>query len=945
VLSSCVSPVGLAQTNILVCGPLMIPRATYRLQFGKHFGFADAANLAPYLAELGISHIYASPYLRARSGSVHGYDIVDHNALNPELGDAAAFQKMLDAFQKNGLKHILDYVPNHMGVGGADNPLWLDVLEFGRNSRYAEWFDIDWDPEFGYLDGKLLVPFLGKQYGLVLQEGQIELRFDPSAGEFSVWLYGSHTLPVAPNTYSQILTSDDEDLAKLGLKFDSLPSSGPALRERVQQLKHELTDLIGSNAAARLKLDNVLSKCRGAVGDLQSWHFLDLLIQKQNWRPAHFRVAADDINYRRFFNINELAGIRMELPEVFEHSHRLVISLLRNGDLDGLRIDHVDGLYDPEEYLERLRQSVGRDFYLVVEKILQSHEGLRPEWPVAGTTGYDFCSILTALFIDSAAQTTLTRFYQEFTGEYDGFPEIARQAKHTILENEMAGELESLTRAAVRIARQDPTTQDFTRNILRRALKEIVACFPAYRTYVDREGVNDTDERYIRWAVAQARKNEQELDATVFEFLEPLLLGRSPRPASPYLKPESLVRFAMKAQQLSGPVMAKGLEDTALYRYNRFVALNEVGSSPEEFGVSPAAFHQRNQERAKQCPGAMSATSTHDTKRGEDARARLAALSLIPEEWAGRVTAWSRLLRARRGDVERTGPPAPNDEYLFYQNLVASWPAELTSIDRLDTSVLRDYTERLAQATTKSLREARLRSNWVAPNVAYEETTLQFLRDALNPAVSTAFLENFLEFQRTVTRMGVHNSIVQLVLKAMSPGVPDFYQGSELWNCSLMDPDNRRPVDFDLRQEFLKELRRDRCAGRDECLRQLMNQSRDGRIKLVLTAALLKFRKENEALLQYGSYEPVSLAEHNNSRVCAFWRRTDSQRCLVVGSLDARRNGRDWSEMHLDLDSSPASGRWRDVLSDQKFSLQDGRLRLADIFKVLPAAVLIPCVR
>jgi (1->4)-alpha-D-glucan 1-alpha-D-glucosylmutase len=921
----------------------MIPRATYRLQFGKGFGFADAANLASYLAELGISHAYASPYLRARPGSAHGYDIIDHNALNPELGGDAAFQRMLNAFQEHGLKQILDYVPNHMGVGGADNPLWLDVLEFGRDSRYAEWFDIDWDPYSGYLEGKLLVPFLGEQYGLVLQEGQIELRYDPLGGEFSVWLYGSHKLPVAPRTYGQILEGDDEELAKLALKFDTLPSAGSALWERVEELKKELTDLVRAKGAIARKVESALSKFRGVVGDLQSWHALESLIQKQNWRPTHFRVAADDINYRRFFNINELAGIRMELPEVFEHSHRLVLALVRSGALDGLRIDHVDGLYDPKEYLSRLRQNAGGDFYLVVEKILQSHEELRPKWPVAGTTGYEFCSALTGLFVDAAAQPTLTRFYQEFTGEHDTFPEVVRQAKRTILENEMAGDLESLSRAAVRIARQDPTTQDFTQNILRRALKEILACFPVYRTYVDRDGATETDKRYICWAIAQARKNEQQLDPSVFDFLQALLLGQSGPAYSPNLRPEWLAGFAQKAQQLSGPVMAKGVEDTAFYRYNCFVALNEVGSSPEEFGVSIAAFHQHNQERAKHWPSAISASSTHDTKRGEDARARLAALSLIPNEWITRVNVWSRLLRARRGDVERTGPPAPSDEYLLYQNLVASWPPALTSAGCLDPCILRDYTERLAQATTKSLREARLRSNWVAPDSAYEEAVLQFIRDALNPGISTAFLENFLEFQQGVTRMGFHNSIVQLVLKATSPGVPDFYQGCELWNLSLMDPDNRRPIDFDLRRELLRRSQReDREAG-PAYLRQLLDQAGDGRIKLLLTRALLKFRQEHYVLFEQGSYEPLTVEDDNNSRICAFWRRTESQRCLTIGSLDARRSGGDWGDTAIHLDSSPASEHWQDVLSQQRFWLRGGGLRLADVLDVLPTAVLIPC--
>jgi (1->4)-alpha-D-glucan 1-alpha-D-glucosylmutase len=646
----------------------MIPRATYRIQFGKEFTFKDAAAIAPYLADLGISHVYASPYLLARPGSKHGYDITNHNALNGELGTEEDFQHMNQSFDRHGLKQILDFVPNHMGVGGADNPFWLDVLEWGRDSHYASWFDINWDSHREDLDGKLLVPFLGDQYGIVLDSGKIELKFDANDGTFAVWLYDTHKLPIAPPTYSQILLNASPALKNLLEAFAALRDDGPNMQHRAAELKLQLAHSVDDNPEVRQGVEAALARFRGTPGVSESWNPLDSLIRLQPWRPTHFRVAADDINYRRFFNISELAGIHMELPEVFEHTHQLVLRLVKEGHLQGLRIDHIDGLYDPKQYLERLRSRAPEPFYLVVEKILTGPESLPEDWPVEGTTGYDFCAQATALLVDTSAEGKFSGFYQEFTGQSQSFATIVRESKIKILENEMASELESLARDALRVARLDRCTADFTQHILRRALKEIIAGFPVYRTYIDGGPLRETDERYIHWAVAQAIKYEQELDKSVFDFLERLLKGQLAKPKSSDFFRQSALRCAMRAQQLSGPVMAKGLEDTVLYRYNRLVALNDVGASPEQFGLSAAAFHKENHHRAEHWPHTLLATSTHDVKHGEDARARLAALSLFPEEWAAKVRAWSRILRARRGDVEGTAPPEWNDEYLFFQN-------------------------------------------------------------------------------------------------------------------------------------------------------------------------------------------------------------------------------------------------------------------------------------
>jgi (1->4)-alpha-D-glucan 1-alpha-D-glucosylmutase len=916
----------------------MIPRATYRIQFGNDFGFDDAAAIAPYLAELGISHVYASPYLQARPGSKHGYDITNHNALSAELGGDAAFQGMLRAFREHALEHILDYVPNHMGVGGSDNPFWLDVLEWGRNSRYAGWFDIDWDSHSEHLKDKLIVPFLADQYGAELKKGKLELGFDEKQGTFSVWLYDTHKLPVTPPSYPEILGNDSPTLKKFAENFGSLGEFWPEGQRRATELKAQLADFVAVDRELNSALKAAVDRFRGKTCNLDSWERLNSLIHRQHWRPTHFRVAADDINYRRFFNISELAGIRMDLPEVFEHTHQLILRLLKDGSLQGLRIDHIDGLYDPKKYLERLRAHVNRPFYLVVEKILGRHEGLREDWPVDGTTGYEFCSQLTALLVDPKAENILTNFYWEFTGEIESFAEIVRESKIRIMENELRSELETLSRDAVRVARQDPCTTDFTQNILRRALKEIIACFPVYRTYVDGSELNEADDRYIHWAIAQATKNERELDNSVFDFLEKLLTGDIARLASNDFLKRSAIRCAMKAQQLSGPVMAKGFEDTALYRYNRFIALNEVGSSPDQFGLSVAAFHKENQHRAQHWPHGMLATSTHDVKHGEDARARLAALSLIPEEWVAKVSAWTRILRARRGDVEGTAPPARNDEYLFFQNLIATWPAELTLPRNLEPTQLAQYSERLQAAMIKSVREARVHSNWISPDAAYESAVTEFVRSALDPAIGQTFLENFLPFQRDVAELGVHNSLAQVLLKITSPGVADFYQGSDLWDLNLPDPDNRRPVNFDTRRELLSQIK-DVRQERVPSLYTMLKNWHDGRIKLILIQTLLRFRCKHSGLFETGSYEPLQ-APGDSSGLCAFRRSAERETCVVLASLDARRKPVEYSQESISVGDDAAG--WRDVITERIVAANQGKVNLAEAFAVLPIALLCP---
>ena len=560
------------------------PRATYRLQLHAGFGFRDAAAIAPYLAELGVSHVYLSPIFKARPGSVHGYDVTDHNQFNRELGTENDFASMIDAFRNHGLGRILDIVPNHVGVWGADNPLWLDVLEWGPYSQYAGWFDIDWSAQ----DGKLLAPVLGAQYGEALRSGKLKLHFEED-GSFAVWAYDAHKLPIHPLTFPLILGHQHPALDRMADLFLDLPQWRPQVAERARALKSELVALANKDEGVRAAIDARVEEFN------RDWRELDRLIRDQFWRVAFFRVAEDEINYRRFFNINDLAGLRIEAGPVFDHVHARIFRMLESGEIDGLRIDHIDGLFDPKAYLEALRAGAKRPFYLVVEKILAPHESLRADWPVEGTTGYDYTNLALGVLVDPGSEAAFTQAYFDLAGEDQDFAAVARDGKLRIMENEMASELNALGRRAAQLAGESPMTADLTRALLRRAIRQAVANFPVYRTYLDFTGMPaDADRRDIAWAMTRARRSDPDVHPSAFDFLQNTLMAETEQPPTQELSHAAALRFAMKVQQFSGPVMAKGVEDTAFYRYNRFVALNEVGGAPERFGLAPAMFHKAN---------------------------------------------------------------------------------------------------------------------------------------------------------------------------------------------------------------------------------------------------------------------------------------------------------------------------------------------------------------
>jgi (1->4)-alpha-D-glucan 1-alpha-D-glucosylmutase len=903
-------------------GTATIPRATYRLQFNAEFTFAQAAELVPYLADLGISHCYASPYLKARAGSTHGYDIVDHSAINPELGSPEDYDRFVASLQGQRMGQILDIVPNHMGVGGDDNGWWMEVLENGQSSLYAQFFDIDWRPIKEELRGRVLVPFLGERYGAVLEHGQLKLQFETETGAFAVYYY-QHRLPIDPKTYPVVLsyhlyrleallgTADPDfiELQSLITAFEHLPlrteTSEDKMRERNRDKevhKRRLAELYRRSEEVARFIDGNLIAFNGTLGDPGSFELLHGLLEQQAYRLASWRVASDEINYRRFFDVNALAGLRMERPEVFHAIHRLLLDLIASGKLNGLRIDHPDGLYDPVQYYERLQSSVAATatrvgqaaactetaqganaqampLYVVVEKILASYEHLPQDWPVHGTTGYEFANLVNGLLVYPESERYMDRIYARFIDQRLSFDDVVYERKRLIMKVGLNSELGVLANELDALSESDRHTRDFTLAGLRGALMEVVACFPVYRTYVTGQRVTAEDRRYVDWAMAQAKKRSTAADTSIFDFVHDILLldaveGKGPDERA------AVTAFAMKFQQYTAPVMAKGMEDTAFYIYHRLVSLNEVGGDPRRYGVSLAAFHRANQERVRRWPHTMLSTSTHDNKRSEDVRARITVLSELPGEWRIRLLRWSRFNRNRKLDVDGVSVPSRNDEYLLYQTLVGTWPLGEINEERLSA-----FRSRIEAYMCKAVREAKVHTSWINPNAAYEEGLVQFIRGLLSSVDRSLFLQDFIPFQKQISRFGMFNGLSQTLLKLTVPGVPDIYQGNETWDFSLVDPDNRRPVDYGRRQAMLGELKdfvdvpAQALASRT---RNLVDTMEDGRIKLYLTWKTLSLRQERPELFQRGSYLPLAMEGSRADHLCAFARSFRNTTITVV---------------------------------------------------------------
>ena len=879
------------------------------LQLYRDFTFAQAAALAPYLQQLGISHCYASPYLKARAGSQHGYDIVDHNALNPEIGSCEDYERFVQALHEHSLGQILDIVPNHMGIWGDDNEWWMDVLENGQASAYAGYFDIDWEPLKNDLRGKVLSPVLGNHYGKLLESGEIRLVFEVEEGGFAIRYY-RHRFPVDPQTYPRILAHDLARLERdLGaehprlLEFQSLitalrnlPTRHETDESRVRERrrdkevhKRRLAQLARDYPEIRRFLEENVATINGVTDDPRSFDLLHQLLEEQAYRLASWRVASDEINYRRFFDINDLAGLREENPEVFAATHRLILELIGQEKVDGLRVDHPDGLYDPVQYYANLQRGISelsggaavpadapatdapretQSLYVVAEKILAVHERLPENWRVHGTTGYDFANLVNGLMVYEPAEHEMDRIYRRFAGAQPDFDDLLYECKKLVMRTALSSELHVLANYLDRISESDRQTRDFTRTAQRTALFEVVACFPVYRTYVTSERVSDEDRRYIDWAIAAAKKRSTAADTSIFDFIRNILLLQNLEGRDEAYR-NAVVEFSMRFQQYTAPVMAKGLEDTMFYRYHRLVSLNEVGGDLRRFAVPVSAFHNANQERLRRWPHALLCTSSHDTKRSEDVRARINVLSEIAGEWRERVARWSRINRSKRRRLDSGWVPSHNDEYLFYQTLVGVWPAQ-----ELNVAGRRSLRERLSAYMLKAIREAKVHTSWINPNQEYEEGVTGFVQALLDAPERNLFLDDFLPFQRQMAHWGRLNSLSQTLLKLSSPGVPDIYQGAELWDLSLVDPDNRRPVDHSLRQNLLKDLQSLPVEGQSRAaqVRALLDNLADGRAKLYLTWKALSLRREHPEWFAEGDYMALHTDGRRAEHICAFAR-------------------------------------------------------------------------
>jgi (1->4)-alpha-D-glucan 1-alpha-D-glucosylmutase len=856
-----------------------IPISTYRLQFHRGFTFRDATDVVDYLRDLGISDCYASSYLRAVPGSPHGYDVADPTRLNPEIGTAEDYWAWIEALHARDMGHLMDLVPNHMGIAKSANPWWLDVLENGPASRFARFFDIEWRPVKDELADKILIPILGDQYGAVLE--RMELQTAYRDGAFFVHYY-DETLPIAPDTFGALFEAtldpwlaehagpDADELQSILTASRNLPprsereAEGIAVRAREKEIvKRRLAALERQSPAVAALVDDSVRRINGIAGQPRSFDALDRLLNMQSYRLAHWRVASEEINYRRFFDVNELAALRMEDPAVFDDVHRFAFELVQKGAVTGLRIDHVDGLFAPRDYLRRLQERCGdlraQPFYIVVEKILGPGEQLASDWPVHGTTGYEFAATINNLFVDRRNERALDDLYRRVVRERRlSFGDLAYRCKKQVLHETMSGDINSLGHQLNRFSERNRHFRDFTLYSLISTLKEVIASFPVYRTYITpTEAISEHDHRYVADAVRLARRRAPGISGLMFSFVERLL--RKQTTVTTPEECEQRARFIGKLQQMTSPVAAKGIEDTALYIYNRLISLNEVGADPTQFGLEPATVHDWLALRRRQTPSALSATSTHDTKRGEDMRARLNVLSEIPDEWKSAQKRWRTVNRRFKTEIRGMLAPDSNEEYLIYQTLVGAWPFE-SGVDAEAS-----FRERMVTYMTKAQREAKLHTSWLSPDEEYETAVERFVRAILDRRRAHLFLQSFEPFQARVAQLGIYNSLAQLLIKITAPGVPDFYQGSELWDLNLVDPDNRRSVDYTARKRALAGLR-----GADPSA--LLAEQTDGRVKMFVAHRALTARAVLRDLYERGEYRPLKTAGSRSDCLFAFAR-------------------------------------------------------------------------
>ena len=948
--------------------PGRIPASTYRLQLNPAFGFREAREAVPYLSALGITDCYVSPILAPRPGSIHGYDVCDHNRLNPELGAPEDFQAFCDALREHSMGMILDFVPNHMSIDPQANLLWRSVLENGPSSPFACFFDIDWNPVKDELKDKILLPVLNDQYGKVLEAGQFQLSF--SEGRFSLQ-YLDQNFPLNPRQTRRVLSHkldglqdqlgedhpDVRELLSIVFHLEHIPAfveTAPEMvaeRDREKSVAiHRLAVLAANNPAIRDHIERNVCEFNGIAGSPRSFDLLHELLDLQPYRLSNWTTAVHEINYRRFFDINELAGIRMEDPAVFKATHALLGELTRQKLVTGLRLDHVDGLFNPKQYFSDLQKHCAPDdapLYVLAEKVLSREESLRCDWDIHGTSGYDFLNDVAGLFVDPANAAAIHKLYVRFTGRGVRFADLVYESKKLIVATSMASELNVLAHELNRISESDRRFRDFTLDSLQEGLREVVACFPVYRSYVTAAGHDSFDENAVDAAVSDALRRNPVLEPSMFAFIRSMLLPHRTLGLSDE-DYERRVRFAMKFQQYTGPVHAKGVEDTAFYRYAPLVSLNEVGGEPARFGRSVTEFHEANRTRRDHWPLSMLSTSTHDAKRGEDARCRISVLSEIPEEFRSALSRWARVNKGFKKLVD--GDPAPDraDEYLYYQALLGAWPAEA------DGQPDGRFVERMQRYMLKAIKEEKVHSSWIHPNQQYDDAVCDFVRRTLAGVEGKGFLRTFLPFQRRVALGGLINSLAQLVLKVVSPGVPDFYQGTELWDLNLVDPDNRGAVDYAVRASFLARtlpLLEASCAGEQwkKELSVMMSEWQNGQLKLFCTAVALNLRRRHRDLFLFGDYVPFTVQGERSDQVVALGRMQGREavvaivprgcaRFFMLGGLSSGGHC-DWRDTAVVLSAPFQARQYRNLFTGETFHAGE-LIRLSKEFATLPVSLL-----
>lgn len=944
-----------------------VPVATYRLQFNTNFRFRDAIGILDYLRELGISHIYASPVFTSRHGSGHGYDVTDPTKIDPDLGGEEGFAEFQTAVEERGMRLLLDIVPNHMAAS-SENRWWMDVLEYGPDSSFASYFDINWRTPSRILENKLLLPFLAKPFGEVLDAGELQIQYDD--GRFFL-CYREQKFPIAPGSYAEILRFRERDLHQIveagtpaEQEWQGILAAAEAIasdrgltaqaaserRTKAERLRERLRQLVSSSPEITGFLKQTLEAIHGTPCDPQSSSGLERILSAQNYRLAFWQTASDSINYRRFFSITDLVGVRVEDPAVFDATHEAIIRAAMRPSVAGLRIDHIDGLRDPRGYLNRLRERLSQNasssdpLYIVVEKILGRGELLPTDWPIEGTTGYDYLNYANRLLVDGEHAGQIVEVYSKWTGSQTDFDDLLYQKKKLVMRTLLGVEMRTLGRELTELASDDRYARELRAAELTEALVETTACLPIYRTYV--QGLEETDatQAVLDSAIRNARERRTALPAECFDFVSDVLLLKS----VPHVRADQRERrlaFVGRWQQFTGSIMAKGLEDTALYVYFPLSSLNEVGGDARVFNASVPAFHEYIIERLNKWPYAMNATTTHDTKRSEDARARIAVLSESAAKWEAAVHEWSSLNEKYRTQVETAAVPDHNEEYLFYQTLIATWPLQPEDWANLVTR-LQDY-------LLKAVREAKVHTRWSEPNEPHEKALCEFIAGVLDRENNKEFCAKFEQFQNRTALYGMINGLGQVLLKIACPGVPDVYQGAELWDFRLVDPDNRDPVDFAKRTEMLDELR---SASNADCAcraQELLDKWCDSRVKMHVLARTLAIRKERPDLFLDGDYRPLEAPGPHQERVVAFARTHDQDwaiavvpRCLTsAGGAAIGPEGREfWSDTYLTLPEG-APQRWVNVIAGRdspSISANNLRIPLADVFASFPIALLLP---